>query len=437
MKSGVIVVGGGLAGVEAAFQAARRGVSVRLYEMRPLVMTPAHRTDKLAELVCSNSFKSDSPTTAHGLLKEEMRKLGSLILDCASKAAVPGGDALCVDREAFADLVTASIEAQPNISVVRQEVTSIPDERPCVIATGPLTSPALCESIKEVTGARNLHFFDAIAPSVEADSIDMTKVFRQSRYGKGEAAYLNCPMTRHEYEAFVDALLSAEIVDLHLEEERDPAYFEGCLPIEVIARRGRYALAYGPMKPVGLVDPRTGRRPFAVVQLRQENADATVYGLVGFQTQLKIAEQQRVFRMIPGLERAIFVRYGQVHRNTYLESPKVVTCALHTKTDKALFFAGQLVGVEGYMESAASGIVAGINAARVAQGQPPLVLPKETLLGALLDYVANCSLKDFQPMNSNFGILPPIPQPHPKKLNKTIKIDRARRALENFLANLD
>ncbi|MGQ9454718.1 MAG: methylenetetrahydrofolate--tRNA-(uracil(54)-C(5))-methyltransferase (FADH(2)-oxidizing) TrmFO [Armatimonadota bacterium] len=433
MSAEVVVVGGGLAGVEAAFQIVRAGLRVRLYEMRPLVMTPAHRTGKLAELVCSNSFKSDSPVTAHALLKEQMRRLGSVLLECAVQTAVPGGEALCVDREAFADMVTARVENCSQIEVVREEVADIPDTRPCVIATGPLTSPSLCESIKRLTGARKLHFFDAIAPSVEADSIDTSKVFRQSRYGKGDAGYLNCPMSQEEYEAFVDALLSAETVDLHLEEERNPVYFEGCLPVEVVARRGRYALAYGTMKPVGLVDPRTGRRPFAVVQLRQENADASVYGLVGFQTQLRFSEQRRVFRMIPGLENAVFVRYGQVHRNTYIDSPRLLTQALHTRHDQALFFAGQLVGVEGYMESAASGIIAGLNAARVAMGRGPVAPPETSMIGALLDYVANCPLENFQPMNSNFGILPPLDEPHPRKLTRELKIERARRTFDEFV----
>ena len=435
MSEEVIVVGGGLAGVEAAAQIARRGVRVRLFEMRPGVMTPAHRTGNLAELVCSSSLKSNSPTTAHGLLKEEMRRLGSVVLDCAGRSAVPGGDALCVDRDAFADLVTAEIERNPSIEIVREEVTEIPRERPCVIATGPLTSPALRESIIELTGARNLHFYDAIAPSVDAESINLAKAFKQSRYDKGEAAYLNCPMTKDEYEAFIDALLSAETMHLHLEEEKEALYFEGCLPVEVIARRGRNSLAYGTMKPVGLTDPLTGKRPYAVVQLRQENADATVYGLVGFQTQLRPSEQDRVLRMIPGLENAEFVRYGQVHRNTYIDSPNLLTPALHTQVDKGLYFAGQLVGVEGYVESAASGIIAGINAARVALGEEPVVPPRETMIGALLDHVANCPIADFQPMNSNFGILPAIPEAHPKKMNKQLKAERARREMEGFVAH--
>jgi len=469
MSGEVIVVGGGLAGVEAAMQVAKRGVRVRLFEMRPGVMTPAHRTGNLAELVCSSSLKSDSPTTAHGLLKEEMRRLGSIVLECAARSAVPGGDALCVDRDAFADLVTSEIGREPLIEVVREEVGEIPRERPCVIATGPLTSPRLCESIIDLSGARNLHFFDAIAPSVDADSIGMSKVFKQSRYDKGEAAYLNCPMTREEYEAFVDALAAANIAHLHLKEEKEAFYFEGCLPVEVIARRGRDSLAYGTMKPVGLTDPRTGRRPYAVVQLRQENAEASVYGLVGFQTQLRPSDQDRVLRMIPGLENAEFVRYGQVHRNTYIDSPNLLTEALCTKPSAyasegslhrrigadagnilrgkkppeayclacrcdGLFFAGQLVGVEGYVESAASGVIAGINAGRVALGEEPVVPPKETMIGALLDHVANCPIDEFQPMNSNFGILPPISEPHPKKMNRQLKVERARRAMEGFAA---
>lgn len=396
-------------------------------------MTPAHRTGSLGELVCSNSLKSNSPQTAHGLLKEEMRTLGSILLQCAEQTSVPGGDALCVDRERFSQAVTAAIEADQLIEVVREEITQIPTDRPCVIATGPLTSPALTAAIQEITGGENLHFFDAIAPSVDADSVDYDKVFRQSRYDKGdEPAYINCPMTREEYEAFVDALLSAKIANLHLEEEKKPEYFEGCLPVEVIASRGRDTLAHGAMKPVGLTDPHTGRRPYAVVQLRQENAEGTVYGLVGFQTQLRQPEQDRVFRMIPGLERAEFVRYGAVHRNTYLQSPKLLTTALHTRFDKGLFFAGQMVGVEGYMESAASGIVAGINAARVALGEEPLVPPRETMVGSLLDHVANCPVSDFQPMNSNFGILPVIEEKHSKRDRKQLKSDRARRAMQEF-----
>ena len=441
--SPVIVIGGGLAGCEAAAQIAKRGVRVRLYEMRPGTMTPAHRSGRLAELVCSSSLKSNSPGTAHGLLKEEMRALGSIVLECASRAAVPGGDALCVDRDALAGLVTEAIEGNPLIEVVREEVTSyelrVTNEgkgQPCVIATGPLTSPALAQSISELTGAQHLHFFDAIAPSIDFESIDQSKVFRQSRYNKGEAAYINCPMTREEYEAFIDALLEAKIAHLHLDEEKDAKYFEGCMPVEEIARRGRDTLAFGTMKPVGLTNPHTGRRPWAVVQLRQENTEGSVYGLVGFQTQLRQPEQERVFRMIPGLEHAEFVRYGAVHRNTYIDSPNLLTAALHTKVDMGLYFAGQLTGIEGYMESAASGIIAGINAARVALGEEPVAPPRETVIGSLLDYISTCPIKDFQPMNSNFGILPEIPEKHHKKMRKELKIERARRAMEGFVGEL-
>jgi methylenetetrahydrofolate--tRNA-(uracil-5-)-methyltransferase len=432
----ITIVGGGLAGCEAAFQIANRGLTVRLHEMRPVVMTPAHRSGNLGELVCSSSLKSNSPQTAHGLLKEEMRAMGSIILKCAEKMSVPGGDALCVDREKFGELVTQAVESNPNIEIIRQEITQIPTDRPCVISTGPLTSPALTESIIKLTGASHLHFFDAIAPSVDADSIDYDKCFRQSRYDKGEAAYINCPMNAEEYEAFINALINAEIAHLHLDEEKDARYFEGCLPVEVIAKRGRDTLAFGTMKPVGLTDPHTGKRPHAVVQLRQENAEGTVYGLVGFQTQLRKSEQNRVFRMIPGLEKAEFVRYGAVHRNTYIDSPNLLTPALHTKVDKGLFFAGQLIGVEGYMESAASGIVAGINAARVAASKKPVVPPKETIIGALLDYISNCPIEDFQPMNSNFGILPAIYEKHSKKIRKELKVERARNAMREFLTHI-
>jgi methylenetetrahydrofolate--tRNA-(uracil-5-)-methyltransferase len=430
----VVVVGGGLAGCEAAFRVAEDGVPVRLYEMRPGMMTPAHRSGNLAELVCSSSLKSMSTETAHGLLTSEMRKLGSLVLRCAGEASVPGGDALCVDRERFSDLVTRAVSNHPLITIERREITEMPVDRPCVIATGPLTSPALSDSIARLTGASRLHFFDAIAPSVEADSIDHEKVFRQSRYDKGEAAYLNCPMTADEYHAFIDALLSAERADLHLDEDTNASYYEGCLPIEIMAGRGRETPAHGTMKPVGLTDPRTGRRPYAVVQLRQENTEGTVYGLVGFQTQLRHGEQARVFRMIPGLENAAFVRYGSVHRNTYIDSPHVLTTALTCKTDPLLLFAGQLTGVEGYMESTATGILAGINAARLVKDQPPITLPRETMLGALLDYVANGPADDFQPMASNFGILPELPFPHKKHERKGLKIARA---LESFLAFIE
>ena len=428
----VIVVGGGLAGCEAAFQIAKSGVKVRLYEMRPEVNTPAHRTGLLGELVCSSSLKSNSLGNAHGLLKHEMRVLGSIVVQCADETSVPGGDALCVDREAFSRLLTDRIEQNPNISVVREQVNAIPPERPLIIATGPLTSSGLSDAIKEVTGSDNLHFFDAIAPSVDVDSIDESRVFRQARYDKGEPAYINCPMDESQYEGFIDALLEAKTANLHLEEEKEVRYFEGCLPIEVIARRGRETLAHGTMKPVGLTDPRSGEMAHAVVQLRQENKEATIYGLVGFQTQLRPSEQGRVFRMIPGLENAEFVRYGAVHRNTYLNAPKLLTSFLHTKLDMGFFFAGQIVGVEGYMESAASGLMAGVNAARVALGEKPIVPPRETMIASLVDYVENCPVDDYQPMNSNFGLLPPIPKVRPKKLRKEKMSERGIKAMQEF-----
>jgi len=417
-------------------QASRLGLQVRLYEMRPGVMTPAHRSGRLAELVCSSSLKSDNPETAHGLLKEEMRALGSVVLECAAESAVPGGDALCVDRDAFADLVTRRIESDPNIQVIRSELIDIPAERPCIVATGPLTSPKMCESIVKTLGCREIRFFDAIAPSVYADSIDRSKVFAQSRYDKGEAAYLNCPMNREEYERFIDELLSARIAHLHLDEERDPRYFEGCLPIEVIARRGRDTLAHGAMKPVGLTDPRTGRRPYAVVQLRQENAEASIYGLVGFQTQLRQSEQERVFRLIPGLERAVFARYGAVHRNTYIDSPRHLEPTLRSRIYPGLFFAGQLTGVEGYMESAASGIVAGLNAGRFALGLEPSLPPLETMIGALLHYVSCFDGPDFQPMNSNLGLLPAVNSDIPKQMRRKAKLDAARKAMAEWVAGM-
>lgn len=425
------IVGGGLAGSEAAWHAAQMGISVTLYEMRPKVMTPAHTTGNLAELVCSNSLKSNSPVTASGLLKEEMRKFESIVINAADESAVPAGDALAVDREMFSDRVTRIIEDHPNIEVVREEVESIPTDGVCIIATGPLTSDKLAGDIAEVTGSRHLYFYDAIAPSIEADSIDYGIVYRASRYDKGEAAYLNCPMNRDEYEAFWHALTTAELAPCH--EFENVKFFEGCLPIEEIASRGVKTLSFGPLKPVGLIDPKTGRRPWAVVQLRQENAEGTVYGLVGFQTRLKWPEQKRVFSMIPGLEKAEFVRYGQIHRNTYINSPKLLKVTLQMKDNPNLFFAGQIIGVEGYVESAAAGIIAGINAARFLKGQEMLVLPKETMLGALLDYVANSPEKDFQPMNAIFGIMPPLGfRCKDKQERNQLFTERAIKALEGI-----
>ncbi len=406
----VAIAGGGLAGCEAAWQAAERGVPVDLYEMRPGRTTPAHTTDKLAELVCSNSLGSDLPDRAPGLLKAELRRLGSLIMQCADASRVPAGGALAVDREQFAQQVTARIAAHPRITLYRQEVTSIP-ATPAVIATGPLTSAALAAAIAHLTGQEHLYFYDASAPIVSADSIDMTIAYQASRYGRGEADegdYINCPFTREEYEAFVDALLSAQKATLHSFERDDPHFFEGCLPVEEIARRGRDALAFGPLRPVGLRDPRTGQRPYAVVQLRRENAAGTMYNLVGFQTNLTWPEQERVFRMIPGLARAEFLRYGVMHRNTFIHAPALLEPTLQFRTRPGLFFAGQLAGVEGYIGCAATGWLAGFNAARVAQGQSPLALPETTMLGALCQYISSADPKTFQPMKANFGLLPPL-----------------------------
>lgn len=419
------IIGGGLAGCEAAWQAAERGVEVVLYEMRPMVMTPAHESGCLAELVCSNSLKSDLLTSAHGLLKKEIRRIGSVIISSAEETKVPAGQALAVDRERFAEVVTKRIENHHRIEVRREEVTEIPSDRPVIIATGPLTSNSLAKNIARLTGSDRLYFYDAIAPSVEADSIDREKCFTASRYDKGEG-YINCPFDKKEdYLAFREALIAAEKAPLH-DFEQGAKFFEGCLPVEEIAARGPRTLSFGPMKPVGLVDPKAGRRPYAVVQLRQENLDKTVYGLVGFQTRLTWPEQKRVFSMIPGLENAKFVRLGQIHRNTYIDSPRLLSPTLQLRSDPGVFFAGQLAGVEGYVESAAAGLVAGINSARLLQGKDTLALPKETMIGALLEYIATCPLKRFQPMNANFGILPPlIPAERKDDLKRQKMVERA------------
>jgi len=414
----ITVVGGGLAGSEAAWQAAERGVRVTLYEMRPHKMTPAHVSDRLAELVCSNSLGSDLPDRAAGLLKAELRILRSLVLACADGTRVPAGGALAVDRELFAAEVTRRIETHPRIRVVREEVTAIP-EGPAVIATGPLTSDALAQAIGALTGQEHLYFYDALAPIVAADSIDMSVAFRASRYGRGDADYINCPMTEEEYDRFVEALVAAERIPLHDFEREDARFFEGCLPVEVLAARGRDALAFGPLRPVGLTDPRTGKRPYAVVQLRQDNLAGTLYNMVGFQTNLRYGEQERVFRLIPGLERAEFVRYGQMHRNTFINAPLLLeptmrlspAPALSGRCGRGLFFAGQVTGVEGYVGSVGSGWVAGVNAARFALGQEPLVLPRTTMLGALCHYVSHADPATFQPMKANFGLLPPLEPP--------------------------
>jgi len=402
---GVVVVGGGLAGSEAAWQAARRGVRVRLYEMRPERPTAVHKTGHLAELVCSNSLRSLELSTSHGVLKEEMGRLGSLILDCAVRHRVPAGGALAVDRERFAAAVTARLEAEPLVEVVREEVTEIPDDALVILAVGPLVSEKLAAAITRFTGQDYLYFFDAIAPVIEAESIDREIVFAASRYGKGDGDdYLNCPMNQLEYETFIKELLAGEQAPLH-EFDKTP-YFEGCMPIEVMAARGLDTPRFGPMKPVGLTDPRTGERPWAVVQLRQDNLAAEHYSMVGFQTQLRWPEQKRVFRTIPGLEAAEFVRLGQVHRNCYINAPAVLQPDLQTRERPGLFFAGQISGVEGYTESAATGLLCGINAARLARGETTLTLPRETMLGALCHYICHTDPRGYQPTNVSFGLLP-------------------------------
>lgn len=435
----LIVIGGGLAGSEAAWQAAQRGLKTRLFEMRPVMQTGAHQTDALAELVCSNSLGSNLPDRASGLLKNEARLLGSMLLECAEEASLPAGGALAVDREAFAEKVTRRIENHPNIEIVREEVKAIPN-LPTIVASGPLTSPALSASIAELSGENHLFFFDAIAPIVHAESINMQIAFRASRYDKGaqdEGDYINCPFTKEEYYAFVDALLKAERIELRAFEDAIKSgvkaghFFEGCLPVEIIVERGLDSLAFGPMRPVGLRDPRTGKRPYAVVQLRQDNLAGSLYNLVGFQTNLKFPEQKRVLRMIPGLENADFMRYGQMHRNTFIASPKLLRPTLQRITRDDLFFAGQITGVEGYMGNIATGLLAGVNAARLYHGEAPLGLPQTTMLGALCHYVTHADLKDFQPMKANFGILPPI-----EFASKIGKRERGAAYAERSLAEL-
>jgi methylenetetrahydrofolate--tRNA-(uracil-5-)-methyltransferase len=417
LTGAVTVVGGGLAGSEAAWQAARLGARVVIYEMRPGTMTPAHTTGALAELVCSNSLGSDLVGRAPGLLKEELRRLGSLIIAVADATKLPAGSALAVDREGFAATVTSRVEAHPGITVLRQEATEIPGTEggPVILASGPLTSPPLAQAVQRLTGHDNLYFFDAIAPIVEAESIDMDIAFRASRYDRGEldeGDYINCPMTETEYDAFYAALIDAERIPLRaFENDTDDAaraFFEGCLPVEVLASRGRQALAFGPLRPVGLVDPRTGRRPFAVVQLRQDDAAGTLYNLVGFQTNLKYGEQDRVLRMIPGLAKAEFVRYGSMHRNTYVNAPALLHPTLQVRERPRLFLAGQIAGLEGYAGNVAGGWLAGVNAARLLRGRAPLVLPRDTMTGALMHYITHASPQGFQPMKANFGLMPPL-----------------------------
>jgi methylenetetrahydrofolate--tRNA-(uracil-5-)-methyltransferase len=432
------VLGAGLAGSEAAWQIARRGFEVELYEMRPVRSTPAHQSADFAELVCSNSLKSDSENTAPWLLKEEMRRAGSLLLEIARRTSVPAGHALAVDRERFAAEVTQAIAQEPRIHVRREEALAIEEER-CltVVATGPLTSDALAKEIARLssqpgTAVPQLFFYDSISPIVEADSIDRSRVYLAARYGKGSADYINCPMTREEYDRFYDALLEAQSVEGPEWEKLN--YFEACLPIEEIARRGRDTLRFGPMKPVGLLDPRSGRRPWAVVQLRQENLRADSYNLVGFQNHLRFPEQARVFRLIPGLEKANFLRYGQIHRNTYINSPTLLTPTMQLRAHSSVLFAGQICGVEGYVESIASGLMAGIHAAAIAAGQEPLAPPRESAFGSLVNYVTGANPKDFQPANITFDLLPALEQRvRDKQQRHRLQCERALKAFEEWL----
>ena len=418
------VVGGGLAGCEAAWALAERGVRVTLREMRPVVRTPAHQTDRLAELVCSNSFKSVELTNAHGLLKAELRDLGSLLLTCAESARVPAGAALAVDRDLFSQAVHDRVSSHPNVTVERGEVTELPDR--AVIATGPLTSDRLASAIATRLGGGALAFYDAIAPIVSGESVDRERIYALSRYGKGDGDdYLNAPLDRDGYESFIDALVAGDQFSGH-DFDQVP-YFEGCLPVEEMARRGRETLRFGPMKPVGLTDPRSGREPHAVVQLRREDRAGQMWNLVGFQTRLRIPEQQRVFRMIPGLERAEFLRYGSIHRNSYLNTPRALGPGLTARDDGSLFFAGQFTGVEGYTESIATGLMAGINLARSLRGLGPEIPPPTTMLGALYRYLREADPEHFQPMNANFGLLEPLAEPVRKDERKERLIERARR----------
>ena len=439
MNTTLTVIGGGLAGCEAAWFAAHAGCDVRLYEMRPTRGTEAHQSDQLAELVCSNSFRNNSVETAVGLLKQEMRRLGSLVMRCADANSVPAGAALAVDRDRFAVAVTAAIGSHPRISVVREEVTTVPSGV-VIVASGPLTSPSLSAALQERLGQRHLYFYDAIAPIVTADSIDRAIAFPASRYDKGGDDYLNCPFTRDEYYGFVDAVLAADKVPTR-DFERC-VYFEGCMPIEEMARRGRDTLSFGPMRPVGLTDPRTGKRPFAVAQARQDDAAATLYNLVGFQTKMTYPAQRRVLRMIPGLQNADFVRLGSLHRNTFINSPAVIHPTLQLRAAPTVFLAGQLIGVEGYVESAASGILAGLNAVRLMENRPLLVPPPSTALGSLIAYVTDPLRREFQPMNANYGLFPPIADPargraRREQLGMRATRDAARWMRENGLATVD
>ena len=429
------VIGAGLAGSEAAWQIAKRGLKVRLYEMRPEKKTPAHHTQNFAELVCTNSLRANQLTNGAGLLKEEMRRLDSIIMEAADAHNVPAGGALAVDRETFSSAITEKLTNHPNVEVIREELTAIP-EGLTVIATGPLTSDPLAQAIKRLTDDEGLYFYDAAAPIVEKSSLDMDKIYLKSRYDKGEAAYLNCPMTEEEFYNFYHELINAEMAELH--DFEDQKFFEGCMPIEQMASRGEKTMLFGPLKPVGLEDPKTGKEPFAVVQLRQDNAAGNLYNLVGFQTHLKWGEQKRVFSMIPGLENAKFVRYGVMHRNTYLRSPEFLNATYQTKKRSDLLFAGQMTGVEGYVESAASGLYAGINAALIAQGKEPVIFPEETMMGAMAHYITHASPKHFQPINANFGIIPRLEKRIREKRERNLALSqRALTVLEEFKTTAD
>ena len=436
MTEEINIVGGGFAGVEAAWQAAGEGARVALYEMRPVKETPAHRTDKLSEIVCSNSLKSDEPGTAPYLLKEELRRGGSLVMEVAAETRVPAGAALAVDRQKFAELITQRIEAHPRIRVVREEVTRIPDDAVTIIAAGPLCSDALAAEIARLTGDDGLYFYDAIAPIVAADSVDQSIAFRAARYDKGGDDYLNCPMDRDEYARFYEALLEAKSVPLQKFEET--RWFEACLPIEELARRGVDTLRYGPMKPVGLRDPRTGREPYAAVQLRQENLMADAYNLVGFQNHLRYGEQARVLRLIPGLGRAEFLQFGQIHRNTYIRAPRVLAPTLNMRARPSLFFAGQISGVEGYVESVATGWLAGRNAARAASGREMIEAPSRTAVGALARYVSTAETDNYQPVNITFALLEPLPEAERRRIRRKrdrhlLQVQRALEEWDNWL----
>lgn len=427
----VIIVGAGMAGSEAAWQVAQRGIKVDLYEMRPEKSTPAHKTEKFAELVCSNSLRGAGLENAVGLLKEEMRQLNSIIMESANINRVPAGGALAVDREGFSQYITDKVKNHPNVTVINKEIETIPqeDDAITIIASGPLTSEVLAKSIGELTGQDYFYFYDAAAPLISKESIDMSKAYRASRYGKGTADYINCPMDKEEYEKFWQELTTAELAPI--KEFEKAKFFEGCMPVEEMARRGIDTLLYGPLKPVGLEDPKTGKRPYAVVQLRQDNAADSLYNIVGFQTHLKWPEQKRVFGLIPGLENAEFVRYGVMHRNTFINSPELLRPTLQYKDRDDLLFAGQMTGVEGYIESAASGLVAGVNAAYLAKGENPVIFPEQTAHGSMCQYITSAVAKHFQPMNANFGLMPPLEERIRDKKLKKQKI--AERALE-FLA---